>query len=70
MSDIVYCPPDVDCPCYARLVEESRKAAARIAQLEAALRFWCDAYKSGQNEPLVIAYESTLAKFPALEERT
>lgn len=25
MTDIVYCPPNVDCPCYARLVEENAK---------------------------------------------
>ena len=25
MSDLVFCPPNVDCPCYARLVDEAKR---------------------------------------------
>ena len=25
MSDIVFCPPNVECPCYARLVDEVKR---------------------------------------------
>ena len=25
MSDLVFCPPNVDCPCYARLVDENKR---------------------------------------------
>lgn len=37
MSDIVYCPPNVDCPCYAKLlaeVERLRAALREIAELK------------------------------------
>lgn len=33
MTDIVYCPPNVDCPCYARLVEENAKLLAKCERL-------------------------------------
>ena len=31
MDDIVYCPPNVDCPCYARLVADNEKLRAALA---------------------------------------
>ena len=33
MSDIVYCPPDVDCPCYAKLVSENATLRADLQKL-------------------------------------
>jgi hypothetical protein len=36
MSDIVYCPPDVDCPCYAKLVSENATLRAEIERLREA----------------------------------
>lgn len=55
---------------FRKTSENAHEAADEIERLRAALRFWCEAYRSGQHEPLVAAYESTVAKFPALEERT
>lgn len=37
MSDVTYCPPNVDCPCYAALTAENEKLRAEIERLRAAL---------------------------------
>lgn len=32
-TDIVYCPPDVDCPCYARLTAEVERLRAALNKI-------------------------------------
>jgi hypothetical protein len=36
MSDTVYCPPDVDCPCYAALTAENERLRAKVNAIETA----------------------------------
>jgi hypothetical protein len=54
MTDIVYCPPNVDCPCYAKLVSEITALRAEIERLRAALNgvLWMaeDWYQYGGDE--------------------
>jgi hypothetical protein len=38
MTDTVYCPPNVDCPCYAALTAENEKLRAENERLRAALQ--------------------------------
>jgi len=33
MTDAVYCPPDVDCPCYAALTAENERLRAENERL-------------------------------------
>ena len=53
----------------ALLIAAAPDMAAEIEKLRAALRFWVEAYRSRKNDPLIIAYESTLSGFPDLENR-
>ena len=33
MDNIVYCPPNVDCPCYVRLVADNERLRAGLEQV-------------------------------------
>jgi hypothetical protein len=33
MTEIVYCPPNVDCPCYARLVADNERLRAALERI-------------------------------------
>lgn len=56
-------------PCAANSSEATiTSLRAELDRKDAALQMWVDAYKTGKNEPLVIAYESTAALSAQKEE--
>ena len=52
MTDIVYCPPNVDCPCYAKLVSKITALRAEVLE-EAAVVF--DRYEDDPFTAAVVA---------------
>ena len=52
MTDAVYCPPDVDCPCYAALTAENERLRAEIDMIRRTAAAWLDAHKAQSDRAL------------------
>jgi hypothetical protein len=54
MTDPVYCPPNVDCPCYAALTAENERLRAENDKIRRTAAVWMDAHV--QQSELALKY--------------
>ena len=67
MTDAVYCPPNVDCPCYAALTAENERLRAENDMIRRTAAAWSDAHKAQSD--LALKYVSELNRVLAENER-